>query len=429
MPSILFSVLNHVLTLLCVFSCFMGTLNIQELILYTQKDTTIMSERAHKSMTMNNYTLNDMVTLSWEMLKKEWQKNGPTSSFLVEFSNDVKNRSQLQSHSVYFIAGAALLFTIHRYIYTATVLKPLGRYFNFTTKDQTKLLESGSKILYYSAFFMFEYYLVNFKYPDYINNPVTQWQGWYQEMNIPDDIFYLYMLEAGFYFHSIYATLFMDVWRKDSIAMLLHHILANMLIIFSYMVRYHRIGLVVLYLHDNADVLLEITKIVSFFKNKKSTTFLEVSTAVGFLSFSFSWFWCRLYVYPQVILFSAAYLSRKTLSHAQFYFLFNGMLWLLFALNVYWFHFIVALIGRIATGKSEEITDTREYDSCTMETHSNGGLKKEVSNGKTSNGSTKKGNGTVKENGSSKQGDFVLLHHKTETGDEHDTTRLRLRNS
>lgn len=72
---------------------------------------------------MNNYTLNDMVTLSWEMLKKEWQKNGPTSSFLVEFSNDVKNRSQLQSHSVYFIAGTALLFTIHRYIYTAIVLK------------------------------------------------------------------------------------------------------------------------------------------------------------------------------------------------------------------------------------------------------------------------------------------------------------------
>lgn len=90
---------------------------------------------------------------------------------------------------------------------------------------------------------------------------------------------------------------------------------------------------------------------------------------------------------------------------------------------MYWFHFIVALIGRIATGKSEEITDTREYDSCTMETHSNGGLKKEVSKGKTSNGSTKasngnikKGNGTVNENASNKQGGFVLLHHKTETG-------------
>jgi len=51
------------------------------------------------------------------------------------------------------------------------------------------------------------------------------------------DILSLYVIEAGFYFHSIYATIFMDAWRKDSVAMLIHHVLANSLIIFSLVLR------------------------------------------------------------------------------------------------------------------------------------------------------------------------------------------------
>ena len=52
-------------------------------------------------------------------------------------------------------------------------------------------------------------------------------------MPVPQDIYTLYMAEAGFYFHSIYASLFMDEWRRDSILMIVHHILTNSLILFS----------------------------------------------------------------------------------------------------------------------------------------------------------------------------------------------------
>lgn len=37
--------------------------------------------------------------------------------------------------------------------------------------------------------------------------------------------------------HSIYATAYMDTWRKDSIVMLLHHVVALTLIAFSYAFR------------------------------------------------------------------------------------------------------------------------------------------------------------------------------------------------
>ena len=72
-------------------------------------------------------------------------------------------------------------------------------------------------------------------------------------------------------------------------------------------------------------------------------------------------FWCRLYVYPQIVLFSTGYVARAMLPQANFYFLFNVMLWLLQGLNLYWFHFILALVYRIVTGQARTVEDTREY--------------------------------------------------------------------
>ena len=68
-------------------------------------------------------------------------------------------------------------------------------------------------------------------------NVTCLFTGWYKGMPIPQDIYMLYVVEAGFYFHSIYATLFMDQWRRDSILMIMHHILTNLLIFFSFAIR------------------------------------------------------------------------------------------------------------------------------------------------------------------------------------------------
>jgi ceramide synthetase len=56
-------------------------------------------------------------------------------------------------------------------------------------------------------------------------------------MQIPDEIQWLYFIECGFYFHSIYATIFMDIKRKDFVVMLFHHILTMVLIIVSFATR------------------------------------------------------------------------------------------------------------------------------------------------------------------------------------------------
>ena len=71
-------------------------------------------------------------------------------------------------------------------------------------------------------------------------------------------------------------------------------------------------------------------------------------------------FYFRLYVYPYKVLYPSGSYAIRMFPHAPFYYFFNGLLLFLFAMNVWWFHFIILLIYRVATGQSNEVEDTRE---------------------------------------------------------------------
>lgn len=61
---------------------------------------------------------------------------------------------------------------------------------------------------------------------------------WKSGMSVPTDIAIAYLIQGSFYGHSIYATIYMDAWRKDSAVMVVHHIITLALICFSYAFRY-----------------------------------------------------------------------------------------------------------------------------------------------------------------------------------------------
>lgn len=60
---------------------------------------------------------------------------------------------------------------------------------------------------------------------------------WKSGMTVPTDIAIAYLIQGSFYGHSIYATVNMDEWRKDSAVMVVHHIITLALISFSYAFR------------------------------------------------------------------------------------------------------------------------------------------------------------------------------------------------
>ena len=60
------------------------------------------------------------------------------------------------------------------------------------------------------------------------------------------------------------------------------------------------------------------------------------------------------------VLYSAGSLALFYIPLGPFYFFFNGMLWMLFFMNIWWFHFIIWFIIRVARGDSRTVEDVRE---------------------------------------------------------------------
>ena len=72
---------------------------------------------------MENYTVEQMISLSWVMLNEEWQERGPTKHFLHEFIEEFSLVQQLQIKDVLIVLAIAVLFTIHRFFTTIFFIK------------------------------------------------------------------------------------------------------------------------------------------------------------------------------------------------------------------------------------------------------------------------------------------------------------------
>jgi ceramide synthetase len=120
--------------------------------------------------------------------------------------------------------------------------------------NQKRYSESLWKGLFYTFTWFYCLYLLKYRY-NYFDEPYFIWDGklnlhlkkkkfifvcnldWSSGMIIPFDIKLIYIIECGFYIHSIYATCYMDHKRKDFFIMIIHHIVTITLIAVSYAIR------------------------------------------------------------------------------------------------------------------------------------------------------------------------------------------------
>uniref|UniRef100_A0A4X1U220 COPI coat complex subunit epsilon n=1 Tax=Sus scrofa TaxID=9823 RepID=A0A4X1U220_PIG len=243
--------------------------------------------------------------------------------------------------------------------------KPLAKRCRLQPRDAAKMPESAWKFLFYLGAWSYSAYLLfGTDYP-FFHDPPSVFYDWKTGMAVPRDIAVAYLLQGSFYGHSIYATLYMDAWRKDSVVMLVHHVVTLVLIVSSYAFRYHKVGILVLFLHDISDVQLEFTKLNVYFKSRGGShhRLHALAADLGCLSFSLSWFWFRLYWFPLKVLYATSYCSLRSVPDIPFYFFFNALLLLLTLMNLYWFLYIVAFAAKVLTGQVRELKDVREYDT------------------------------------------------------------------
>jgi len=157
-----------------------------------------------------------------------------------------------------------------------------------------------------------------------------------------------YHTELSFYV-SLLISQFFDVQRKDFYQMFIHHTVTILLLVISYINGLYRFGVIIMYLHDCADVWLEAAKLANYAKIQKVCDILFMIFGVVFIL-------TRIIFYPTYVAY--AWFHYNTYQHGLLQQGLVGLCYLLLALHIYWAYLICKMAYRLViVGKVEK--DTR----------------------------------------------------------------------
>lgn len=164
-------------------------------------------------------------------------------------------------------------------------------------------------------------------------------------------VWWHYMLELAFYW-SLFITQFFDVKRKDFWEMFVHHVATLLLLILSWSVHMHRMGSLVLLVHDVCDHWLELAKL---FRYSGWTRACDGS----FVMFTVTWAFSRLGVFPAWVIYSTVIEAAQLVQMFPVYYIFNFLMTLLLVLHVIWFTFLCKIAVQVVMADKQQIEDTR----------------------------------------------------------------------
>jgi len=203
------------------------------------------------------------------------------------------------------------------------------------------------------------------------------WIGWPLQPFKPQYKLY-YLMELTFYFHCIIALTF-EKRRKDFYLNVIHHLSTFMLVGMSYWVRYFRVGLLILIVHNISDVFLYLSKSMHYISYVQPK-YRNITTHM-FTCFGVSFFLSRLVLLP-VLVYSAHVESYSVLGPTMPVWMeTNIFLKVLLVLHAYWFYLIIRMARKMnAASDGEFVSDVRSDDSEEEEEDSNVGKHAKKSN-------------------------------------------------
>ncbi|XP_053209499.1 ceramide synthase 5-like [Panonychus citri] len=174
----------------------------------------------------------------------------------------------------------------------------------------------------------------------------------YPHHSVSTEIWWYYNIELGFYI-SLIISQFFDVKYSDFWQMFIHHVVTVLLLCFSWACNLHRIGTLVLIIHDFADIPLEGAKIARYLRN-------PVLANIVFAALLVCWIYSRLGLLPTRVIAYSTYYALFILPMFPAYYIFNGLLCALQVLHIIW----TWLILKIAHNAIfvDGVKDLRESD-------------------------------------------------------------------
>ncbi|XP_041367609.1 ceramide synthase 2-like [Gigantopelta aegis] len=202
------------------------------------------------------------------------------------------------------------------------------------------------------------------------------WAGW-PHQPVTNDLYYLYLMELSFYWSLIF-TLVYDVKRKDFKEMVIHHVATMVLVYFSWVINFVRVGTLIFVIHDASDHWMAAAKMAKYCKRQMLCEFL-------FFTFLAIWVVCRLIFFPFWVLHTTYVELWTEISGLGYaFYMFNGLLFVLQILHIIWSYFIVrVLVQKIRCGKVQKDTrsDTESDDGQSDEAGDSNRVSNHVSNG------------------------------------------------
>nr|GMC78407.1 LAG1 longevity assurance homolog 2-like [Ipomoea batatas] len=262
--------------------------------------------------------------------------------------------------AVYFaFAFFAARFLLDRFVFRRLAIWLLGygatHNMNEAKKGKIgKFTESMWKLAYYATV---EYCALKATYHQpWFYDTKQYFRGW-PNQELQPSIILIYMCQCGFYVYSIVALLVWETRRKDFAVMMSHHIVTVILISYSYITRFFRIGSVILALHDASDILLEAAKLSKYSKK-------EFGASLCFGLFAISWLVLRLVFFPFWVIKSSSVYILEVLRmsdsyHKSLYYIFNTMLLTLLVFHIYWWFLICSMICKQLKNKGKVGEDVR----------------------------------------------------------------------
>ncbi|KAI8018135.1 hypothetical protein LOK49_LG04G01785 [Camellia lanceoleosa] len=179
----------------------------------------------------------------------------------------------------------------------------------------------------------------------------------------------LYMYTGGFYIYSIFTLFFWEIRRSDFKVSMAHHVSTVILIVLSYILRFGRVGAIVLILHEGNDVFLQTGKMSKY-------SGFEKIASISFFLFVLSWLILRMIYYPFWILWSTSYevlsifdIEKQMPNGILYYCVFNFLLFGLLVCHVYWWRLMFRMLieqiqnrGQIGDDVRSDSEDDNEHE-------------------------------------------------------------------
>ena len=299
-----------------------------------------------------------------------WNYNRPDSlgpagwyQFLRQEYRAILVSCHVDTEFILYILAIGVAFTIIRWMCQRLLFDKIPNWLDMKEEYRDKFPECLFRLISYISIWLCSAYVILFSdYPvmDHPNNMWIEFVG--PSTVVAPDVYFIYVLQCGYYVHCVYANIILDIHRSDFWALMLHHVVTLSLISLSYASRYHNAGVIVVFLHDICDVFLELAKISRYLQvlGGKHYWISDFVSWVAFLIFSSLWVVLRLYMFQTIVLMGTGVSSLLLDIDGEFYLLFNTLLLILYGLNVYWFGFILLVIYDIMVGVG--ISDKREEE-------------------------------------------------------------------